>query len=603
MKWILASLIYAAGLSLAYAQTPPVAAETTESKNESKHPEFNRPLFFSVMDRELKVKNPRVEYDLKKSKGSKLEIGSLTFSNDSFVAKLENDALNFTWDKQLVSSGEISIINQQGKELWKQKAEGEGAWSFNDLKGSKAPQWKDGEKFRFCLRTEVEKGYSGMCTQWYGMEINDSGMQMGLAKSSASPRVILQNEEKKLQGSEEVAVGAPVQFLATLNSEATYEFVSEPLPLVVKDMIQSERPEMVTLTGEMPAPLGVETKPLVGNDYGKVTKLLGFQRTIDVTNDLWQADIAQKNAQLHVPGKAGGVFTYQIEITDPPRQKDRRFISEKTLTGTYLSKDKMMYKDMEDNLHVWEFEAPQKYAKNTVMLDITGEKSTHQGYLDIYRGGAGEASLRLTGVVTNDGEYVIMGEGHVSWWFNDLFGWQNYYLSKQRWGVTAKYFTSLNQLPASDFTGASEDVDLKVMDADLRYRFNPGLWEKDEALGLILAYEAVTLGEFNIPKVGAGIFWARSMPKGIDTVFSKIPFMNYPKWVDMEFIKYIQSMDSDVSLGDDYVLNFHGKVMWTPRFFGEAGFGIKSYYFEKDSDGSGAKLSTFYGTLGMGINF
>ncbi|MNL79979.1 hypothetical protein D3C87_2067100 [compost metagenome] len=71
----------------------------------------------------------------------------------------------------------------------------------------------------------------------------------------------------------------------------------------------------------------------------------------------------------------------------------------------------------------------------------------------------------------------------------------------------------------------------------------------------------------------------------------------------MEFIKYVASTDSDMEIGDDYVLNFHGKVMWTPKFFGEAGFGLKSYFFENKSDGSGAKLSTFYGTLGVGWNF
>lgn len=223
--------------------------------------------------------------------------------------------------------------------------------------------------------------------------------------------------------------------------------------------------------------------------------------------------------------------------------------------------------------------------------------------MEIYRAGAGEASLRLTGVVTSDSDYVVLGEGHVSWWFNDLFDWQNYYLSKQRWGVSAKYFTSLTKLPAATAGGSSEDVSLNVADVDLRYRLTPGLWEKDETLGLIMAYEAMTLGDSSVPKMGVGLFWARSMPRAIDYWFSKLPFMNYPKWVDMEFIKYVSSMDSDITLGDDYVLNFHGKVLWTSSFFGEAGFGLKNYYFEKKSDGSGAKLTTFYGTVGLGLNF
>ncbi|MFV8248334.1 hypothetical protein [Bdellovibrio bacteriovorus] len=614
MKSLISSLVVILGCQTAIAQeaakpTPPetapvaASAETTE-KPEKKETEFTRPLFFSVVDQELKIKNPVVEYDLKKSKGKQLDIGGLVFDSQSLAAKVENNTLNLTWNHELVPGGEVSVISQQGKELWKQPVKGTGTWSSAAINESKGPQWKDGERFRFCLRAEAGKGYSSICSQWYGVEIKDGNVQIGVTKSEASPRVIFQNEEKKLQGAEEVAVGTPVQFLATLDSDATYEFVSEPVAPVIRDMIESEKKAGdVTLTGDMPRPLKLESENIVGEDYGAVTKMLGFESTIGARADMWQADVNQKNARLVLPGKSGGVFVYNLEITEPPRQKDRRFISTRALKGTYLSKDQMPVRDMEDNVTVWNFEAPQKFAMNTATLDVPGEKATHKSYLEIYRAGAGEASLRLTGVVTSDSDYVVLGEGHVSWWFNDLFGWQNYWLSKQRWGVSAKYFTSLTNLPASTAGGNSEDVKLAVMDADLRYRFTPGLWEKDETLGLIVAYEAMTLGDSNVPKIGAGLFWARSMPRAIDYWFSKIPFMNYPKWVDMEFIKYFSSTDSDITLGDDYVLNFHGKVLWTPRFFGEAGFGLKNYYYEKNSDGSGAKLTTFYGTVGLGVNF
>ncbi|KYG69348.1 hypothetical protein AZI87_09160 [Bdellovibrio bacteriovorus] len=615
MKLVIASLICSLGFShFAFAQEAPKteAVNKEEPKKEEasaatttdkKATEFDKPLFFSVIDQELKIKNPRVDFDLQKSKGQELDINGVTFNNNSFTAKLEEDSLNFTWDTELVSGGDISVINEQGKELWKKAAKGNGTWSFKGVRGSDGPQWKDGERFHFCIRSEVGRGYSGMCTQNYAVEVKESGIQLGLAKSSTTPRVIFQNDEKKLKGGEEVAVGTPVQFLATLSTNATYEFVSEPVAPIVKDMIESEKKDHVTITGELPKPLKAESKMISGNDYGKITQILGFESTIAEARDLWAADFPVKKSRLVIPGKSGGIFSYELEIQNPPRQQDRRFISDRAIKGTYRSKDQMQVRDSADNIQTWEFETPQKFASNTVYLDVQGEKATHRSYLEIYRAGAGEASLRLTGVVTTDGDFVVLGEGHVSWWFNDIFGAQNYWLSKQRWGVSARYFTSLTQLPATDESGASEDVDLKVAEADLRYRFTPGLWEKDETVGAIVAYEAMTLGDANVPKLGVGLFWARSMPKSIDTWFSKLPFMNYPKWVDMEFIKYVSSTDSDITLGDDYVLNFHGKVLWTPSFFGEAGFGLKNYYFEKNSDGSGAKLTTFYGTVGLGINF
>ncbi|WP_291515608.1 hypothetical protein [Bdellovibrio sp. ArHS] len=599
MKLIIASLICNLGLShfvLAQEVSPTPAAE----KNES---EYNRPLFFSVVDQELKVKSPRVDFDLQKSQGEELDINGVVFNNKSFTAKIEQDTLSFAWDTELVPGGEVSVINEQGKELWKKPVKGQGVWSFKGVRGSDGPQWKNGEKFHFCIRSEVGRGYSGMCTQTYAVEIKDSEVSLGLAKSATTPRVIFQNDEKKLKGGEEVAVGLPVQFLATLKTSATYEFVSEPIVPLVKDLIESEKKDHVIITGELPKPLKTEAKIISGNDYGKITQILGFQSTIAENQDLWEAEYPAKKARLVIPGKSGGVFSYELEIQNPPRRQDRRFISERAIKGTYKAQDQMQVRDGVGNLQTWEFVAPQKFANNTVYLDIPGEKRSHRSYLEIYRAGAGEASLRLTGVVTSNGDFVMLGEGHVSWWFNDIFSSQNYWLSKQRWGMSARYFTSLTQLPASDESGASENVDLKVAEADLRYRFTPGLWEKDETLGAIVAYEAMALGDANVPKLGIGLFWARSMPKSIDNWFSKIPFMNYPKWVDMEFVKYISSTDSDITLGDDYVLNFHGKVLWTPSFFGEAGFGLKNYYFEKKSDGSGAKLTTFYGTVGLGINF
>ncbi|WP_415062305.1 hypothetical protein [Bdellovibrio sp.] len=606
MKIFLASLICSAFWSVTYAQNssveekkPDSPASQGTSQNES---EYQRPLLFAVTDDALKIKSPQLVYDLKKSEGAKLELGGVSFDDNSLAAKIENGSLNFSWDTNLISGGEISIINEQGKELWKHKAEGRGAWSFKDLKGSSAPEWKNGEHFRFCLRSDYERGYTSLCTRRYGIEVSNSEMKLGPAKSEATARVILQGEERKLQGAIDVTVGDPVQFLATLKSDATYEFVSEPVTPAIRDVIESERAGYVTLTGEGPLPLGIESKTIPGVQYGKITQFFGFEQTIGAPPDMWQSDFSRKG-NLLLPGRSGGVFVYALEVGNPPRQKDRRYISNRAITGTYLEKDQMMVRDSEGNLSTWEFAAPEKLKMNTISLEVPGEKGTYKSYLEIYRGGAREASLRLTGVVTSSGDYVFLGEGHVSWWFNDLFGWQNYYLSKQRWGVSAKYFSSLTKLPASNSSGMNEDVNLNVAQADLRYRFNPGLWEKDETVGAILAYESMSLGTVSVPKLGVGAFWARSMPRAIDYWFSKLPFFDYPKFVDMEFISYVSSLDSGISLGSDYVLNFHGKVLWTQRIFGEAGFGLKNYYFEKKSDGSGAKLTTFFGTVGLGVNF
>ncbi|XGC80707.1 hypothetical protein ACES2L_15390 [Bdellovibrio bacteriovorus] len=595
---IIAFFLYSHALAQTAAEgAPPPAAAPALPKQK-----LTKPLNFLVTDNEVKVKNPRLQYDLKKSDGKSLEIGSEVFNNESFTAKLDGRNLNFKWNSKLVETGEITIIDEQGNELWNFEATTVGSATFSDLSGSKAPRWQNGTVFRFCLRADIGNGFTSMCSQLYAVEIKGADIQMGLARSSGTPRIILQNEEKKLSGAEEVTAGSPVQFLATLSSNASYEFLSEPYPLVIKDLVVSEKSkDAVTVTAVAPRPLNIESELIEGIAYNKFTKFIGFENTMHLRPDLWRGDVKAKNAEVVLPGKSGGAFLYELEITDPPTEKDRRFVSEETIDGTYRSKEKILVSDSEGNAQDWEFEVPKKFEVNTVHLEVPGKKMTHKPYLEVYRGSPGQASLRLTGISSASG-FLVLSEGHVAYWFNDIAGLDSYYFSKQRWGLSARYFFSLNKLPAATEDQTS-DIDLKTMDFDLRYRLNPGLWEKDETVGLIAAYESLQFGSFSIPKMGFGAFWARSMPKSIDYWFSKLPFMNYPKWLDMEFIQYVSSLDSKFNLGSDFVLNFHGKVLWTPTFFGEAGFGVKSYYFESATTGEGAKLTTFFGTVGLGVNF
>lgn len=601
--------------------TPAVAAPATAAEL---NPQFKKPLFFAVDESLVKVQKPLIEYDLKTSQGASLQMGNLVFNNDSLKAQIENNIFKITWDKKLVQGGELSVIDGYGKELWKVQVqdtpENQGQWTFPEWRTAKGPTWKSGDHIRFCLRSTVAKGFSALCTQNYGIEMTAETVRLDYLKESGVPRVIVLNEEtKNLQGKAEVSPEAPAQFLATLKSGATYEFLSEVQALELKDIIASDKKDMVTLKGLLPAPLGAEAKTVPGIEYGKVTQSLGFQKSIAEPVDMWQADVPVKNTKLLVPGSAGGVFVYNLNVKAFPQAKDRLYVSEKALYGTYKAQDKMLVKvtpeaqvegvsELQDKsaesaeLREWTFAAEKKFEVNSAKLSLKDGNNTYQSYFDIYRGSAGEASLRLSGIASSAGGTSILGEGHLSYWFNDLWSWQNYWLSKQRWGVSAKYFTALSKLPAEAEDGTTQDVDLTSLQLDVRYRFSPGIWERDETVGAILGYEDLKVGDAKVPKLGAGLFWARSMPKALDRFMNKLSFLNHPKFVDVEFIKYFNSMDSDIELGADYVVNFHGKVMWTKQFFGEAGFGYKAYAFTK-SDESGAELAAFYATFGIGYNF
>ena len=93
-----------------------------------------------------------------------------------------------------------------------------------------------------------------------------------------------------------------------------------------------------------------------------------------------------------------------------------------------------------------------------------------------------------------------------------------------------------------------------------------------------------------------------------DDIFNVIPFMRYPKWVDLEFILYPITLRDQQSSNFIFTMNFHGKVQWSPTFFGEAGFGLKNFSFEDTRSSDPNKqlsltLGAAYGTIGLGFNF
>jgi hypothetical protein len=223
------------------------------------------------------------------------------------------------------------------------------------------------------------------------------------------------------------------------------------------------------------------------------------------------------------------------------------------------------------------------------------------------------------------------GEMGFNYWFEDVLGSDSLLLSRQRWGITSKYFRSISNLGIGAGTSAIFDS----ANVELKYRFTPGLWARTESWGAILGYQKIgyltpykvnaatsttVQADFGSELIGVGGFWARSMPKFFDDIFNIIPFMRYPKWVDVEFIYYPSALSSEVEMTQgivnegNFVFNFHGQVMWSQRFFGEAGFGLKQYqYYKKIQTPAPVNGSTSvrtklpfaapFGTVGIGYRF
>ncbi len=558
-------------------------------------------------------------------------------------------ALLMVWPDKLLTSGSVEMISTTGDVLWKHTftdkdredwkntlagwrkalvAKGVDAKKVGragifgsqlgvlDVASKNAPFWNQKQSFRFCLIQTDGRNSTKICSQLYGTKSVGQNVVMGKVKvPPTTPRVLVNNEEALLQRVIPVSLENPTSFYAELAGGESYEFLTLPNKLQLMDISDMKNPKLLKI-------VGYETRPtsasiVINPDkHGYLTKLLGFEPTIGDTRKFWMSTIKTEAPALYLPGVVGGVFKQRFELSEIPRAQSRVYLHKNTPKGTYIDGIKLEGRKQPTSVvssgqnsaaespkdpaaFVWHFRATERGKINRSYLDVNFNDKTYRSYYEIYKGFPRELSGRFTGVVSG-GDFLVLSEFAYNQWFEDLFGWTDYWMSRQRWGVSGKFFNSINKLKVDS---AGRTVPLSVLTLDAKYRLAPGLWGRDETVGAILSYQSVTFDMVQAPMLGAGAFWARSMPRVFDELFNLIPFLRYPKWVDMEFLYYFSSLDANVRLNSPMSLNFHGKVLWTDRFFGEAGFGIKRYGFSDMSLNQKAELNTFYGTVGVGVNF
>lgn len=558
-------------------------------------------------------------------------------------------ALVMAWPEKLFNAGTVEMISRTGAVLWKHTftESDRKAWKGKldkwrkelvqkgvpakelmrsgifgtqfavvDLESANAPFWGQKESFRFCLSQTEGRGQTKMCSQRYGAKSAGRTVMMGRMKSDPIPaRVLVQNENAPLKNSVPVASDMPSTFYAELVTGESYEFVAQPNKLELMDISDTKKPGVLRI-------VGYDTRPtshsviLNPDQYGSFTKMLGFESTIGDPRKFWAAAVKKDDPKVYLPGQGGGIFKQKFDLSEIPSRQARVYLDKRTPTGTYIdgiklegrkqpaaavsSEQNSAKENSKDPARfTWEFKAGERGKINRSYLNVDFEGKQYKSYYELYKGYPREISARFIAVQASS-EFVLLGELAYNQWFESILGSTNYWLSRQRWGFSAKYFQSFTDLKVNT---AGDKAPLKVMTLDLKYRATPGIWGRDESVGGLVSYQDVTFDEMKAPMLGVGAFWARSMPRVFDNLFNYIPLFRYPKWVDMEFIYYMNSLNSDVKLDSSMSLNFHGKVLWTDTWFGEAGFGIKRYAFTDSSLNQKAELNTFYGTIGVGLNF
>lgn len=626
--------------------------------------EYSKPVFFESMDNLMPTMD--LEYDLTQNGGAALKIGDVIINDQSFFIALApvskfhpkmtsivgrktgaKNALVFRWPEPLLQQGQVEVISRTGSVLWKYEiTEADRAVWNNQLftwkksleeKGVKTEKLSKSsvfstqfgildvfskglksynESFRFCLTHSQGRSQSRLCSKRYVIRGKGNNLKMLKVKSASQPRVVLQAATAPLKQNTPVTMDTPTNFFAELAGGESYEFIGIPNKLNLMDLSDTNDPKKLRIVAWGTRPT-IDSNILNPDDYSSFVKAIGFESTIGDMRKFWETTIASEDPKIYLPGQGGGVFAQRFDLSRVPEAAVRPYLHFRSPAGTYIDDVKIYGKkppeiklsSLENSIVVdekdpqyftWYFKALDRGEMNRSYLSMEFQGKVYKAFHEIYKGYPRELSLRLSGMIGEGGTNIFMGEAAYNQWFEDVFGWTNYWMARQRWGLSAKIFKSLTHLKINDKGGTA---DISVLNLDLKYRLTPGLWNRDETLGAMLDYQSITFGEINAPMIGAGAFWARSMPKVFDEFFNLAAFMRYPKWVDMEFIYYPLSLSSQVTLQTNFAMNFHGKVLWTEHWFGEAGFGIKRYAIIDSVAQQRALLTTFYGTVGLGLSF
>ncbi|MGZ3770566.1 MAG: hypothetical protein ACXVCP_13345 [Bdellovibrio sp.] len=651
-------------LLLPFSSFAQVIKDKQEASGKPDH--YNVPLYFNPDDVGVKKVSYQLSWDLKDKKvlqmGS-LSLDENSFVPAFFpgnskdhplsIAGMDGgskDTLFLIWPSQVIKFGTVEMIARDGTVLWSESFNYDDykSWQKNlqkaklqnpeekqksnkilfvsgiALKGLTAEILsKTTSSFRFCLSQQNEKEHSMLCTPKHVVTKKDGSLTLSRITEQLDARVLVDKEEVPLSGQKDVQAGQLISFFSETATGLSYEFQTHVLPLNLFDIFK-DVDGAVLISGVDPVPFGTgvyEGK----NDEENFWNKWGWQQTIGDLRSYWQMQVPP-NKELTFPGKVGGAFRLQLDFKDIPTASERVWGSNKDVKVTYQDKkvlhvyhtEKQQLKGQSPqevvqaadtpNEAIWNFPAPKVGDYNLSRLEVTEGSKTNKLSSEVYRGRSSELSGRFTAAVDKNLQSILLGEVSYNKWFENLWDWDNYKWSNLRWGVSAKYFKSLNSVSVKEKSTSasaspSQSAEISVMSANLKYRLNPGLWGRDETWGLLGGYNSISIADVNAPVLGVGFFWARSMPKVFDDLISHVWFMNYPKFVDMEVIYLPSSMDSNVSLGSSYLVNFHGKVLWTETVFGEAGFGLQSYSLQDKAKEINVGLSSFYLTVGLGLNF
>lgn len=643
-------------------QIEPAVAAVPNSKgldesslsNDKGHDDYKRPLLFAPEDNGLQPDNPQIKWEMDAA-GTKINMGGLKLNSSQIHVKLDQIKrttapddlrgsekgpssvidLSFWWPTLLTKEGAVTIENATTKQVtWSQnvtedmraewrkklvryktsflKVHDTSTWGTTDLPSKALQPFRQGTPFRICIskqNSEIER--LKVCSAPYAFQkIGNGRTQVAPVKRAYEATVMLKDTPIGKSGLVNAPLGKELAVKISFAEGQTIEIASQPRPLELLDVVESKDGREIVLTGRNSQPLG--KKKIVERPAMHFWAPSGI-----VQDTVWQVALPKDAPTIRILGAFNLPFTFLFRFEKLPTENDRLFIKEASSTGTYSSEpmlfgysmkkgkldtSEISVEKLDDHHFEWKFGAPNQGERNKArltLIDTSMANSKWVAHHELYRGYPFEASARLTGVLGSGGQLIVLGEVAGSLWLETL-GFQNELISRNRWGLTGRYFRALT---AIESTAGRSVSDFSAMNGDLKYNLVRGIWNRDQLFGLMGSLQRVQIAGLSTNMAGVGAYWARTMPKVFADLFDKFPLLDYSKYVDVEFVYYPVAASGSITSSTSFNLNFHGKVFWTPRLYGEAGFGIHQYGFQDTASNTKIGFAVAYGNVGMGIVF
>ncbi len=632
-------------------------------RNKKDRKEFPIPLRFDPEDNGLSIDNPQLKWLV--TEDDKLDLGGMTIRasmigftlnqvlRDKVPARFDipnakkGAALNrylttvsFRWPEALTKTGDLTVENTNGKLLWAKEITDEDLASWKSesafanaemMNGHKDHSWGQFDvplsefrflcsqmPFRICLtkkNSDLER--LQICSRPYVTRVSKDQITLYSAKVSAkiAQGFSLNKRPMPKTGVLNFTFGTPFHIKMVYSDSSSIDLSTQPADPKLLDVVQGQKASDIIITGMGAQPLGrVKVIQRPKNFFWSPT---GYSQ-----DRIWRIKMNRQNPTVRILGTFNIPFTLFFNADRIPQESDRVYVKDSHSTGTYgssplvegynpgsakISSNEISATQTDSYHFKWTFAAPKKGEDNRAKLLVLSpnQDKPWMAHYRLYRSYPYEISARMTGIIDSSFTVIILAEISAAAWFDTLASINNSVISKQRWGIAGQYFKGLTPIQTS---GGSNVNDFSVAALDLKYNLIPGVWHRDEIVGLNTSFERVTIAGLTANLGGVGLYWARTMPKIFNDIFNVVPVFEYPKYVDMQLTYFPLAADSVTTPGTSFNLTFHGRIFWTKQFYGEAGFGIREYSFSQPSPVNLGKqapisLNMAYGSFGIGYAF